>query len=64
MAIVLNISAIRKIAKQHDRRLGNEFANALNDFVIYKVIEACQIHNGGKKTLDKDIAVYAGINRK
>lgn len=57
----VNVSAIKKRARGHGRRVGKEFLLALDDWIATKIDAACQVHNGGKVTLDSTIASYVGI---
>ena len=59
----IKASSIRKIAKQHGKRVSADFIQALDRYVENKVILASQEHNGGKKTLDSGLAAYFLGNR-
>lgn len=65
MATTTNIkaSAIRKIAKQHGKRVSKDFLEALDRYIEKKVALACSEHNGGKKTLDSGLAAFFLGNR-
>ncbi len=57
----LNVSNIKKLAKEQNKRVGKDFLNSLDVFIYEKILKACRVHNGGKKTLDSDVASYIGI---
>ena len=59
----INVSQVRKLANQHDRRAGKDFLTLLDAMFERKVIQACKVHNGGKKTLDQDTAIYTGVTK-
>ncbi|MBE0571968.1 MAG: hypothetical protein IH618_10530 [Ignavibacteriaceae bacterium] len=59
----LNQSQVRKLANKHNRRVGKDFLVMLDAMIERKVIQACKTHNGGKKTLDQDIAIYIGVTK-
>ena len=52
------VSAIKQLAKEIDRRCGQDFIAYLDKFIEQKIIKACKEHNGGKKTLDEFMAIY------
>ena len=59
--MLLNVQNVRKLINQFGRRAGKGFIVALNSHVEKKVIQACECHNGSKKTLDESVAVYIGL---
>mgnify|MGYP006278609981 CR=1 FL=1 len=61
MAKYLNTKAIKGIGKKHGRRVGADFISAVNEFVHERVTKACETRNGGKITLDSDVAIYVGF---
>lgn len=61
MAKYVNVSAIKKLAKENGKRTGSSFIEALDRFIEEHVIRAARTHDGGKKTLDTAIASYVGI---
>lgn len=54
----IKASAIKKLAKQKDKRVSAEFLLSLDSYIQNKISTACDEHNGGKKTLDIGIAAY------
>ena len=58
---VLNHKAVRDLITKEGRRCGRDFIAALEAHVEAKIQQACGVHNGGKKTLDRTIAQYVGI---
>lgn len=60
----INQSNIKKLAHSHGKRTGKDFLLQLDIMIEEKVKQACEVHNGGKKTLDESIATYIGINNK
>jgi hypothetical protein len=61
--ILVKVAPLKKLAKQNGKRLNKEFLAALDDMVKARVLSACAIHNGGRKTLDLGIAGAVGITR-
>jgi len=57
----INESAIREFAKTRGRRVGRDFLDMVNGHLARKLDIACDIKNGGKKTMDEDVAIYAGF---
>lgn len=51
-------AAIKRLAKQHGKRVGTDFLLALDGYIERKVKEASIEHNGGRKTLDAALAGY------
>ncbi len=54
-------SVVRKFLKEKERRVSPSFLYALDAFVQKKLDEAAKVHNGGKKTLDAEVAGFVGI---
>lgn len=50
--------AILRYIHLKDRRASASFLLRLDDHVQSKLDEACELHNGGKKTLDAFIAAF------
>lgn len=61
MSALLKKDGVRRFAREHGKRLGKDFLRELDGFVEEKVRAACDVHNGGKKTLDATVAVFVGI---
>lgn len=57
----INKKAIKELARKNGRIAGKEFIEHLNMFVERKVAQACEVKDGGKKTLTSDVANYVGI---
>lgn len=55
------VSKVRELCKKNGRRLSKEFLHSLDAHVEDKVNKACQVHNGGKQTLDCVVAAHVGI---
>jgi len=51
----LNQSAVRSLVKENGKRSSQEFLLALDDLVRRRVNAACNIHNGGRVTLDATV---------
>jgi len=56
-----NVSAIKKYCKDKERRVGKDFLNQIDIMIEEKLQSACGIKNGGKKTLDREVAIYVGF---
>ena len=57
----LNKKAVKELCQKKGRRAGKDFIDRLDYTVERMVEEACKIHNGGKVTLDNEVASYAGL---
>jgi hypothetical protein len=58
---LVRASLVKKIAKQGGKRVSSQFIELLEAFVQKKVDAAVACHNGGKKTIDQEVAVWCGI---
>ncbi len=58
----INKTNIKKLVNAQGKRAGKDFLFQLDLMIERKVIKACSVHNGGKKTLDSSVASYIGIN--
>ena len=56
-------SVIKKIVKLNHKRTSKAFLEMLNAFVLRKVIQAMNEHNGGKKTLDIEVGAFIGLGK-
>ena len=54
----IKASAIKKLAKVKGKRVSTEFLLSLDEYINQKIANACEEHNGGKKTLDIGLAAY------
>jgi hypothetical protein len=54
-------SVVRKYLKEKERRVSPSFLYALDAFIQSKLDQAAKVHNGGKKTLDSEVAAFVGI---
>ena len=61
--MTINKKAVKEIAKTHNKRVSGEFIKILDDFVIRTIESACNIHNGGKITLDAEVAGFIGLSK-
>jgi len=57
----IKASAVRQLAKDYGKRVSTGFIQVLDQNVKLDVYNSCQVHNGGKKTLDEAVAGYVGI---
>ena len=60
MAIVSK-KLVREIAKENNRRVSPAFITALETHVEELIKKACRVHNGGRTTLDAEVATWVGI---
>lgn len=58
MKSYINASAVRKLVRQHGKRVSKDFLVMLNSHIERKVIACSKEHNGGRKTLDVAVATY------
>lgn len=64
MKSLLNQKQIKKYIKDNYKKsVSNIFMNTLNEFVRKQLDKAGQVHNGGKKTIDINIAYFIGLNK-
>lgn len=61
MKNLLNHKAIKELAKENGKRVSADFFACLERFVEKKIVKACNIWNGQKKTLDASVAGFVGI---
>jgi len=54
-------AGVRKYLKEKEKRVSPAFLYALEAFIQRKIDQAAAEHNGGKKTLDAEVAGYVGI---
>lgn len=59
----INQAQIKKLANANGKRVGKDFLFQLDLMIEAKVLKACKVHNGGKKTLDESVAHYLGISK-
>lgn len=57
-------SQVKRYIREHDRRVSAAFIQLLDDFVRSKIDEAVVQHNGGRRTLDAEVAAFVGIRPK
>lgn len=60
----INVARIKKLAKQHNKRVGKDFLFSLDVFIEEKIIKSSQVHNGSKKTLDSSVFNYIFKNNR
>lgn len=54
-------SVARKYLKEKGRRVSPSFLYAFDAFLQRKFDQAASVHNGGKKTLDAEVAGFIGV---
>lgn len=59
----IKASAVKKLIKENGKRTSNDFIEHLDRFVHMKILESVDIHNGGKKTVDRSVAGFILGNR-
>lgn len=57
----VKVSGIKTLVKSNNKRVSKDFIDALDRHIRHKVQLACQVYNGGKKTLDATIAGFVGL---
>lgn len=57
----INEYQIEEFCKKHGRRAGKDFKSHINGFIMERLKKAIEIKNGGKKTLDAEVAQYVGF---
>jgi hypothetical protein len=58
--LLIKPSAIKAMAKDKGKRVGKDFLQLLNADVNRRLEAAIANHNGGRKTLDMEVAVLVG----
>jgi hypothetical protein len=61
MKSLLNHAAVKKLAKEYDKRVGGDFMACLEQHIRQQIIKACGTHNGSKKTLGAEVAGWIGL---
>jgi len=56
MSVYIKPTKVRQRCKELGRRMGRGFAAALDLYVAEKIEAACKQHNGGRITLDRELA--------
>jgi len=59
--IYLNRKAVARTIRENGRRAGEDFLQHLDEWIHRKITRACEVRNGGKKTLDVTVAGHVGI---
>lgn len=54
----INAAAVRKHMKAYGKRTSDVYLAALDRYIEYKLRQAAELHNGGKKTVDGAVATY------
>lgn len=54
-------AAVKKLLKEKGRRCSDSFLYALDGFIQTKLDQAAKVHNGGKVTVDAEVAGFVGI---
>lgn len=57
----INKKAVTKLIQSYGKRAGKDFLLSLDVHIENRIRSACEVHNGGKKTLDSSVAGYVGI---
>lgn len=53
----INAKAIRDLIRSSGRRAGGDFLQVVDSYIAERVKRACELHDGGRKTVGK----YAGL---
>lgn len=56
MSAYIKPSKVRARVKEYGRRCGRGFLAALDLYVAEKIDAACRTHNGGRITIDREVA--------
>jgi hypothetical protein len=54
----LKPAAVKAFIKSHGKRTSHEYLAALDRYLEYKLKQAVELHNGGKKTVDGAVGSY------
>ncbi len=57
MSAYIKPGSVRKLVKECGKRVGRSFIAELDARVAEKIEAACRVHNGGRKTLDRDVVL-------
>lgn len=52
---------VKKYLKDKGRRVSPSFLYALDAYIQRKLDETAEVHNGGKVTVDADVAGFVGV---
>ena len=58
MATYIKASLVRRLVRDHHRRVSVEFLEALDRYVAETVEKSIAVHNGGRRTLDATVLAY------
>lgn len=56
----INVSSIKKLIHDNDRRCSDEFLETLDGLIKNMVVKACEDPNDGMKTLGEDVLLSGG----
>lgn len=59
--LLANHAAIKKLAHQNGKRVSAGFLAAVELAIHTRILAACKMHNGGRKTIDREVALYSGF---
>jgi len=60
----LNVAAVRTLVNREGKRVGKDFLLSLDIHIEQKLLAACKVHNGSKKTLDSSVAYFVGLHKE
>lgn len=52
---------VRKLVKENGKRIAQDVLDSMEDALKRRIVAACNVHNGGKKTIDLTVAQAAGL---
>ena len=60
MARFIKVKSVKELAKESGKRVGRGFIARLDAHIETLISKAVKQHNGGKVTLDADVATFVG----
>jgi hypothetical protein len=57
MSAYIKTGKVRAFVKSQGKRVGRDFLHALDVFVSEKLEAACRQHNGGRMTINREVAM-------
>ena len=59
--MLINVKAVKEHCRKKGRRVGKDFLFAVNAYLQIRLDKACDIKDGGRKTLNRAVAEYTGF---
>lgn len=64
MSAYLNTAALKRLAREHGKRLSRAALEVFERHLVARILSACALHDGGRVTVSADAAAIAVRNGK